>query len=47
MGELPTNGAPAALANAVIDALAGDGIMQIDLPLSAARVWDALRAAGR
>jgi carbon-monoxide dehydrogenase large subunit len=47
MGELPTNGAPAALANAVMDALAEDGITQIDLPLSAARVWDALRAAGR
>ena len=45
MGELPTNGAPAALANAVIDALANDGVSQIDLPLTAARVWEALRAA--
>ena len=45
MGELPTNGAPAALANAVIDALAGDGMTQIDLPLSAARLWAALQAA--
>ncbi len=45
VGELPTNGAPAAIANAVIDALAADGVTHIELPMTPARVWAAL--AGR
>ncbi|MBE9605058.1 xanthine dehydrogenase family protein molybdopterin-binding subunit [Acetobacteraceae bacterium H6797] len=46
MGELPTNGAPAAVANAVIDALAAEGVTHIDLPLTPQRVWQALRSVG-
>ena len=43
VGELPTNGAPAALANAVLDALRPLGIRHIDMPLTAAKVWAALQ----
>ncbi len=43
VGELPTNGAPAALANAVLDALRPFGIRHIDMPLTAAKVWTALQ----
>ncbi|NKC32068.1 xanthine dehydrogenase family protein molybdopterin-binding subunit [Falsiroseomonas selenitidurans] len=47
VGELPTNGAPAALANAVADALAQAGVMaEIPLPMTAERVWAALSGAG-
>jgi carbon-monoxide dehydrogenase large subunit len=42
VGELPTNGAPAALANAVLAALAGDGVTHLELPMTAERVWAAL-----
>lgn len=42
VGELPTNGAPAAIANAVMDALAEDGVTHIELPMTPARVWAAL-----
>jgi len=45
VGELPTNGAPAAIANAVLDALAADGVTHIELPLTPMRVWSALHAA--
>src|SRR5439155_3251382 len=43
VGELPTNGAPAALANAVLDALAPLGVRHLDMPLTAERVWQSLR----
>ncbi len=43
VGELPTNGAPAALANAVLDALRPLGVRHIDMPLTAAKVWAALQ----
>jgi carbon-monoxide dehydrogenase large subunit len=43
VGELPTNGAPAALANAALDALAPLGVRHLDMPLTAERVWRALR----
>ena len=43
VGELPTNGAPAAVANAVLDALAPLGVRHLDMPLTAERVWQALR----
>jgi carbon-monoxide dehydrogenase large subunit len=46
MGELPTNGAAAVVANAVMDALAGDGVVHIELPLTPHRVWSALKEAG-
>jgi aerobic carbon-monoxide dehydrogenase large subunit len=45
VGELPTNGAPAAIANAVLDALAADGVTHIELPLTPMRVWSALTTA--
>ena len=45
VGELPTNGAPAAVANAVADALAGDGVAHVELPMTPERVWAALRSA--
>ena len=43
VGELPTNGAPAAMANAVLDALRPMGVRHIDMPLTAAKVWAALQ----
>ncbi|MFN7195198.1 MAG: xanthine dehydrogenase family protein molybdopterin-binding subunit, partial [bacterium] len=46
VGELPTNGAAAAIANDVLDALADDGVTHIELPMTPPRVWDAIRAAG-
>ena len=42
VGELPTNGAPAAYGNAVLDALRADGVRHIDLPITAQKVWRAL-----
>ena len=42
VGELPTNGAPAAVANAVADALGG---RHVELPMTAERVWRALNGA--
>jgi carbon-monoxide dehydrogenase large subunit len=46
VGELPTNGAPAAVANAVLDALAPFGVRHLDMPLTAEKVWRALRHRG-
>jgi carbon-monoxide dehydrogenase large subunit len=45
IGELPTNGAPAALGNAVMDALGMDalGVRHIDMPITAEKVWKALQ----
>jgi carbon-monoxide dehydrogenase large subunit len=45
VGESATVGSPAAYANAVIDALAHLGVRNIDMPLTSAKVWEALRAA--
>ncbi|MDA0261923.1 MAG: hypothetical protein O3A21_07000, partial [Proteobacteria bacterium] len=42
-GESGTLGAPPAIVNAVVDALAPFGIDHIDMPLTPDRVWDALR----
>jgi aerobic carbon-monoxide dehydrogenase large subunit len=47
IGELPTVAAPVAVANAVMDALAGFGIRHIDIPLLADKLWRAMQAAGR
>ncbi len=44
IGELPTNGAPAAVGNAVADALRPLGIRHLDMPITASKVWQALRA---
>ncbi|MBM3644244.1 MAG: xanthine dehydrogenase family protein molybdopterin-binding subunit [Alphaproteobacteria bacterium] len=43
VGELPTNGAPAALGNAVMDALRPLGVRHIDMPLTPHRIWKALQ----
>ncbi|HEY4166263.1 MAG TPA: xanthine dehydrogenase family protein molybdopterin-binding subunit [Reyranella sp.] len=43
VGELPTNGAPAAIANAVMDALRPLGVRHLDMPLTPAKVWQALQ----
>lgn len=45
IGESGTIGATPAVHNAVIDALSHLGIRHIDMPLSAERVWSAIRAA--
>ena len=47
VGELPTNGAPAALANAVLDALRPLGVRHLDMPITAHKVWQALVATLR
>lgn len=43
VGELPTNGAPAAIANAVLDALRPLGVRHLDMPITAHKVWQALQ----
>ena len=45
VGEAGTIGAPPAIVNAVLDALAPLGVEDIDLPLTPERVWRAIRAA--
>ncbi len=42
VGEAGTAGAPAALLNAVLDALGPAGVTEIDMPLTPHRVWRAL-----
>jgi carbon-monoxide dehydrogenase large subunit len=46
-GEAGAIGAPAALMNAVHDALAPVGVKRIDMPASPYRVWQAIQSAGR
>jgi carbon-monoxide dehydrogenase large subunit len=43
IGELPTVAAPVAVANAVMDALAGFGVHHLDLPLTAEKLWRAMQ----
>jgi carbon-monoxide dehydrogenase large subunit len=45
VGELGMVAAPAAIRNAVLDALAPFGVDHIDMPCSPERVWQAIRAA--
>ncbi|MEA1904090.1 MAG: aerobic carbon-monoxide dehydrogenase large subunit [Actinomycetota bacterium] len=45
VGESPTVGSPAAYVNAVIDALQHMGVRNIDMPVSADRVWEAMGSA--
>ncbi|MBL8384024.1 MAG: molybdopterin-dependent oxidoreductase, partial [Burkholderiales bacterium] len=44
VGEAGTIGVPAAILNAAIDALAPRGVTDLDFPLTAERLWRALRA---
>jgi carbon-monoxide dehydrogenase large subunit len=44
-GEAGAIGAPAALMNAVMDALAPVGVTRLDMPASPHRVWQAIRSA--
>ncbi|MHB1534718.1 MAG: xanthine dehydrogenase family protein molybdopterin-binding subunit [Acidimicrobiales bacterium] len=46
IGESGTIGSTPAVQNAVVDALAHLGVRHLDLPCSAQRVWEAIRAAG-
>jgi carbon-monoxide dehydrogenase large subunit len=46
VGEGGSIGTPAAVANAVADALAPLGIRHVDLPFTASRLWAAIRDAG-
>jgi carbon-monoxide dehydrogenase large subunit len=45
VGELPTVAAPAAVANAVLDALSKFGVHHIDTPLTPEKIWRAMQAA--
>ena len=45
-GECATTGAPAAVMNAVADALRQAGAQPVDMPATPESVWRALRAAG-
>jgi carbon-monoxide dehydrogenase large subunit len=45
IGELPTVAAPAAIANAIMDALADVGVRHIDTPLTPEKIWRALHGA--
>jgi carbon-monoxide dehydrogenase large subunit len=42
VGELPTNGAPAAVANAILDALHPLGVRHLDMPITPEKIWRAL-----
>ena len=46
VGESATVGAPAAIANAVVDALWHLGVRHIDIPITPPKVWEALKAHG-
>ena len=46
VGESPTVGAPPAIANAVVDALSHLGVTHLDIPITATKVWDVLKAKG-
>jgi carbon-monoxide dehydrogenase large subunit len=45
VGESATVGSPAAYVNAVIDAIAHLGVRNIDMPVTSAKVWEAMEAA--
>jgi carbon-monoxide dehydrogenase large subunit len=44
-GEAGAIGAPAAMMNAVMDALSVVGVTHLDMPASPQRVWSAIRQA--
>ena len=45
VGEAGTIGAPAAILNAVMDALAPEGVEDLDMPLTTCKIWTALKEA--
>ncbi len=46
IGESSTVGAPQAIANAVVDALAHVGVRHIDIPITPWKVWEVLKSTG-
>jgi carbon-monoxide dehydrogenase large subunit len=46
VGESATVGSPAAVVNAVMDALAPYGLRHVDMPLTPSRLWEAMRGNG-
>ncbi len=46
VGESATVGAPPAIANAVVDALAHLGVRHVDIPITPEKVWNLLREKG-
>ncbi len=46
VGESPTVGAPQAIVNAVVDALAHLGVRHIDIPITPWKVWNILKEKG-
>ena len=46
VAESPTVGSPPAVVNAVVDALSPHGVRHLDMPLTPARVWAAMRENG-
>jgi len=46
VGESATVGAPAAIANAVVDALWHLGVRHVDIPITPPKVWKLLRDRG-
>jgi aerobic carbon-monoxide dehydrogenase large subunit len=47
IGSVSTVPAPAAVANAVLDALASLGVRHLDTPLTAEKIWRAMQEAGK
>jgi carbon-monoxide dehydrogenase large subunit len=45
VGEAGCIGVPAAIANAILDALAPLGVEHLDPPMNAAKIWEAIREA--
>ena len=45
VGESATVGTPAAIANAVLDALRPHGVLNVELPITAEQVWRVLQPA--
>ncbi len=45
VGESATVGAPAAIANAVVDALSHMGVRHLDIPITPEKVWRAIQGA--
>jgi carbon-monoxide dehydrogenase large subunit len=46
VGESPTVGAPAAIVNAVVDALWHLGVRHVDIPITPPKVWNLLKEKG-
>jgi len=46
VGEAGTVGAPAAIANAVVNALAPLGVRHVDMPFTSEKIWRLIQAAG-